>query len=100
MACGLFRTSLRSLRVPSAALPAAWACLQAAPVVNSRVYCHDIVSAVGNAGLGQWPAALPVLFRVSASSAVPALKPAVYHIEVVTGDVRGAGTQVSLQCAS
>lgn len=96
MACILLRTGLRSLRPRSAS-----GVLPTCSIVNSLSIEGDEASFAGQHSWHAQPkwssSALPGLglpfLRVSASSAVAALKPAVYHVEVVTGDVRGAGTQ-------
>ena len=103
MACILLRTGLRSLRPRSAS-----GVLPTCSIVNSLSIEGDEASFAGQHSWHAQPkwssSALPGLglpfLRVSASSAVAALKPAVYHVEVVTGDVRGAGTQVHAQSFS
>ena len=92
MVCGVLRQALRNLRLPT--YPASWACL-------SLCSASDRKGSLLADFIQPQPPAHHHLFRlpsfqlVSASTAVAAVNTSVYHVEVITGDVRGAGSQVS-----
>lgn len=96
MAGGLLRASLqRAVRLPNLAVSSAWACLRVAAACETSCTASEVsTSLVSLSRACQLLPNLQTFQRALAGSAVAALKPAVYHVEVVTGDVRGAGSQV------